>query len=102
MQNNGLEEWKSDYILSGHPHGGHVIIPEINVRIGWNRPIRIIPPDAKTLVACGWFPGKLDGLYSSADGTNHLILSRGLGSAQAIPRFNNIPEVAVADLVPEK
>lgn len=76
--NQGLDEWNIDCVVSGHVHGGEVIIPFVGGLYG---------PDF------GWFYGRLQGLYSSDDGRKHLILSRGLGSAKSVPRVNNIPEV---------
>lgn len=84
--NDSLEAWDIDCIFAGHAHGGEVILPVVG---------GLYASDF------GWFPGKLEGLYyedgeKSEDGTadkSVLILSRGLGTAQRIPRFNNVPEV---------
>lgn len=86
INNDGLEEWKVNCVFSGHAHGGEVIIPIVG---------GIYAPDM------GLFPGWLQGVYYSKDKTKALVLSRGLGTKEIIPRFNNVPEIVVTNIIPE-
>lgn len=80
------DKWKLDLVLSGHLHGGQVIIPVLG---GLYSPLE------------GFFP-KYD--YGEYDiGHCKMMITRGLSSnKKVLPRFNNPPEIAVVDIKPDK
>lgn len=68
-----------DLVVSGHIHGGQVVIPFKGGLYGGDQ---------------GWFPKYVHGLYEK--GHIKMIVTSGLGtSKKKLPRFNNIPEIMV-------
>lgn len=80
-----LERWGIDLQLSGHLHGGQVILP-------------FVGGVYSTLEE--WFPTYDYGQFRFGNST--MIITRGLSSnLKALPRFNNPPEIVVVDVMPE-
>lgn len=77
-----VDQWGIDLQLSGHLHGGQVIVP---FKGGLYSPLEL------------WFPKYDYGQYKL--GNAEMIITRGLSSnLKALPRFNNPPEIAVVDV----
>lgn len=76
--------WNIDLVLSGHTHGGQVILPFAGGLWGGDQ---------------GWFPKYDFGMFRK-DNIN-LIITRGLGSQKSrIPRFGSPPELVILTLQP--
>ena len=74
---NASEIWDVDLVVSGHNHGGQVVLPFFGGLYGGDQ---------------GWFPEYDKGLFDL--NKIKILISSGLGSGkQKLPRFNNPPEV---------
>ena len=70
-----------DLVFSGHAHGGQFRLPFIGGLVAPNQ---------------GFFPEYDAGLFS--EGSTNMIVSRGVGNSIIPIRFNNRPEIVVAEL----
>lgn len=71
--------WAVDLVVSGHDHGGQVVIPFLGGVFGGDQ---------------GYFPEYIHGMYQKDQ--MHIFVTSGLGShGEILPRINNIPEIAV-------
>ena len=76
--------WDIDLVVSGHDHGGQVVLPWLGGVFGGDQ---------------GLFPTYIHGVYQKDLVT--LAVTSGLGSQmERLPRFNNPPEVMILDLIP--
>ena len=76
---NASSVWDVDLVISGHDHGGQVVIPFLGGVFGGDQ---------------GYFPEYIHGMYQKDQ--MHIFVTSGLGShGEILPRINNIPEIAV-------
>ena len=71
-----------DLVFSGHAHGGQFRLPFVGGMVAPNQ---------------GLFPEYDSGIYT--EGGTHMLVSHGLGNSIIPIRFNNRPEIIVAELV---
>ncbi len=74
-----------DLVFSGHAHGGQFRLPWIGGLVAPNQ---------------GLFPQYDAGLYTS--GSTQMFVSRGIGNSIIPLRFNNRPEIVVAELISKR
>lgn len=74
---NASKVWDIDLVVSGHNHGGQVVLPFIGGLYGGDQ---------------GWFPKYDKGIFDL--NKIKILITSGLGSGkQKLPRFNNPPEI---------
>lgn len=74
--------WGVDLVISGHNHGGQVVLPFLGGLYGGDQ---------------GFFPEYIHGMYEKDN--FQMFVTSGLGSdRQKLPRFNNPPEIAVLSI----
>lgn len=74
--------WDIDLGVSGHNHGGQIVLPFLGGVYAGDQ---------------GWFPKYIHGTYQKDE--MRLFITSGLGSEnQALPRFHNLPEIAVVTI----
>lgn len=74
---NASEVWDIDLVVSGHNHGGQVVLPFVGGLYGGDQ---------------GWFPEYDKGFFDL--NKIKVLITSGLGSGkQKLPRFNNPPEI---------
>lgn len=117
VDGKSLYEWDVDAVFAGHAHGGQVRIPFKGglwaPDQGWfpGELCGVYSTNEKTwqehrtnLIT--WLENNgydAETEYYRAHSNyieSNLILSRGLGNTDKVPRFNNVPEIVVTDIVP--
>lgn len=79
---DAAETWDIDLVVSGHLHGGQVVLPLLGGVYGGDQ---------------GYFPEYVHGMYEK--GNINLFVTSGLGTnKKVVPRFNNRPEIAVIEI----
>lgn len=79
---DAADYWGIDLAISGHDHGGQVVLPLLGGLYGGDQ---------------GWFPPYVHGMYEV--GKIQMFVTSGLGSErQLLPRWNNRPEIAVIEI----
>ena len=76
-----IEQYPIDLALCGHAHGGQMILPLIGGVYSSGQ---------------GFLPKLTEGYHEIEN--SKVIISRGLGSSNIVPRVNNRPELVVVDL----
>lgn len=71
-----------DIAFTGHAHGGHIRLPKIGGLYSNGE---------------GFLPKMTEGVVETEGGTQ-VVISRGLGNHNPIPRINNQPELVVTDI----
>lgn len=79
---NASSVWDVDLVISGHIHGGQVVLPILGGLYGGDQ---------------GWFPEYVHGMYQKDD--VNIFVTSGLGSHhQLLSRFWNRPEIAMIEI----
>lgn len=83
--NGAYTLWDVDLVFSGHTHGGLIRLPLVG---GLYAPMQ------------GWFPEYDRGQFTLGE-KMQLLITSGLAGYEWLPRVNNLPEIAVVELVPQ-
>lgn len=81
-----FKTWNIDLVVSGHNHGGQIVIPGKGGLYGGDQ---------------GWFPKYVDGIHHF-ETVKNMVITRGLGSSgEKLYRMNNVPEIVGIELLPK-